>query len=253
MTGRLSLAAQPWLADHVVMGRVVLAGTALVDLAIRAGDAVGCALVEELTMQTPLVLPEQGAVQVQVVVAGPEDEGAAGRCGVYARPGAWPGEPGEPMTGPAACLRGAGCWPAISPRSRSGGQAAGFGSVAGAAGARVHGRMIEGLYERLALAGYGVRAGVPGAGRGCGGGPGRCSLRRGWVSRLRLTLGCSGCIRGCLMRCCTRSCWPGFRRTWRAWVRAGPDCCCRNFAWSGVSLHAAGASVLRARLVPAVT
>ena len=41
-TGRLSLQTQPWLADHAVTGTVLLPGTALVELAIRAGDEVGC-------------------------------------------------------------------------------------------------------------------------------------------------------------------------------------------------------------------
>ncbi len=68
LTGRLSTAAQPWLADHVVLGRVVLPGTAFVELALRAGEQVGCATVAELTLEAPLVLPERGAVQVQVSV-----------------------------------------------------------------------------------------------------------------------------------------------------------------------------------------
>uniref|UniRef100_UPI0007C53200 type I polyketide synthase n=1 Tax=Streptomyces sp. RTd22 TaxID=1841249 RepID=UPI0007C53200 len=73
--GRLSLASHPWLADHVVMGRVLVPGTAFVELAIRAGDEVGCDRVEELTLAAPLVLPEQGAVQIQVFVGAPDDTG----------------------------------------------------------------------------------------------------------------------------------------------------------------------------------
>ena len=42
LTGRLSLAGQPWLADHAVAGAVLLPGTAFVELAVRAGDAAGC-------------------------------------------------------------------------------------------------------------------------------------------------------------------------------------------------------------------
>ncbi|MFE6780564.1 SDR family NAD(P)-dependent oxidoreductase, partial [Streptomyces sp. NPDC057676] len=76
LTGRLSLATHPWLADHVVMGSTLLPGTAFVELAIRAGDQVGCDLVEELTLEAPLVLPEEGAVRLQVWV-GAED--ASGR------------------------------------------------------------------------------------------------------------------------------------------------------------------------------
>ena len=36
LTGRLSLAAQPWLADHVVAGRVLVPGAALAEMAVRA-------------------------------------------------------------------------------------------------------------------------------------------------------------------------------------------------------------------------
>ncbi|MHA7962450.1 type I polyketide synthase, partial [Streptomyces sp. L500] len=50
-------------------------GTALVELALRAGDEVGCAGLEELTLAAPLVLPEQGGVQVQVRVGEPDDAG----------------------------------------------------------------------------------------------------------------------------------------------------------------------------------
>ena len=57
LTGRLSVAAQPWLADHAVAGAVLLAGTTFVELALRAGDQVGCGQIEELTLHTPLVLP----------------------------------------------------------------------------------------------------------------------------------------------------------------------------------------------------
>ncbi|MGQ0838459.1 SDR family NAD(P)-dependent oxidoreductase, partial [Actinokineospora sp.] len=74
-TGSLSLVAQPWLADHVVAGSVLFPGTALLDLAIRAGDEVGCNRVDELTLAEPLVLPAVGAVQVQLRVAAPDDRG----------------------------------------------------------------------------------------------------------------------------------------------------------------------------------
>jgi polyketide synthase 7 len=86
LTGRLSVAAQPWLADHAVAGAVLFPGAGFVELAIRAGDEVGCGLVEELTLSAPLVVPTVGGVQVQVVV------GAGGESGrravsVYSRAG----------------------------------------------------------------------------------------------------------------------------------------------------------------------
>ncbi|MCV7167979.1 type I polyketide synthase, partial [Mycobacterium stomatepiae] len=68
LTGRLSLAAQPWLADHAVAGVVLFPGAGFVELALRAGDEVGCSVVDELTLSAPLLLPAADGVQVQVVV-----------------------------------------------------------------------------------------------------------------------------------------------------------------------------------------
>ncbi|KAA2257252.1 SDR family NAD(P)-dependent oxidoreductase [Solihabitans fulvus] len=74
LAGRLSLAAQPWLADHVVAGKPLVPGTALLELAIRAAEEAGCDTVEELTLEAPLVL-SAGGVRVQVIVGEPEDTG----------------------------------------------------------------------------------------------------------------------------------------------------------------------------------
>ncbi|MFD5388232.1 type I polyketide synthase [Streptomyces sp. NPDC127074] len=74
-TGRLSLLTHPWLADHAVMDTVLLPGTAFVELALRAGHEAGCDTVEELTLQAPLVLPEQGAVQMRLELAAADEAG----------------------------------------------------------------------------------------------------------------------------------------------------------------------------------
>ncbi|WP_203759473.1 type I polyketide synthase, partial [Actinoplanes octamycinicus] len=68
LTGRLALDTHPWLADHVVLGSVLLPGTAYVDLALRAGDEAGCPVLSDLVQEAPLVLPDQGGVRLQVVV-----------------------------------------------------------------------------------------------------------------------------------------------------------------------------------------
>ncbi|GAA4526058.1 type I polyketide synthase [Amycolatopsis samaneae] len=68
LTGRLSVDTTPWLADHRVFGGMVLPGTGQVELALRAAGEVGCQVVEELTLEAPLTLPERGGVAVQVVV-----------------------------------------------------------------------------------------------------------------------------------------------------------------------------------------
>ncbi|MFF4324746.1 type I polyketide synthase [Streptomyces sp. NPDC001568] len=99
-TGRLSLDTHPWLADHAVAGSVVLPGSAFVELAIRAGDRVGCDLLEELTLHAPLVLPPHGGVQLQLWVGAPD---ATGRrpLGVHSRP-----EPEADATGSEADAAG---------------------------------------------------------------------------------------------------------------------------------------------------
>ncbi|TWF73645.1 type I polyketide synthase [Kitasatospora viridis] len=93
LTGLVSLRAQPWLADHAVGGTVLLPGTALVELALRAGESVRLRALDELTLEAPAVLPEQGALRLQVVV-GPAEEQGARRVTVHSRPdGADPAEP----------------------------------------------------------------------------------------------------------------------------------------------------------------
>ncbi|MFJ9025010.1 SDR family NAD(P)-dependent oxidoreductase [Streptomyces sp. NPDC102259] len=81
-TSRLSLATHPWLAGHRIQNRVLVPGTAYVDLAIRAGDQFGHGVLDELVIESPLVLPAEGAVRVQVAVGGTD---ATGRrpVGVY--------------------------------------------------------------------------------------------------------------------------------------------------------------------------
>ncbi|MHC1403018.1 SDR family NAD(P)-dependent oxidoreductase, partial [Mycobacterium avium] len=76
LTGRLSSASQGWLADHAVGGVVLFPGAGFVELAIRAGDEVGCGIIDELNLAAPLVLPAGGSVAIQVVIDGPDDSGA---------------------------------------------------------------------------------------------------------------------------------------------------------------------------------
>jgi acyl transferase domain-containing protein/acyl carrier protein len=74
-TGRISLQSQPWLADHVVMGSVLLPGSALVELALHAGSELGCGALEELVLEAPLRIPARQSVQLQVLVAEPDEQG----------------------------------------------------------------------------------------------------------------------------------------------------------------------------------
>ncbi|MER7282887.1 type I polyketide synthase [Dactylosporangium sp. NPDC000244] len=85
LTGRLSLAAQPWLADHAIGDVVVVPGTALVEMAVRAGDEVGAAVLEELSLVAPLAVPPAGGVAVQVRV-GPADASGRRALTISSRP-----------------------------------------------------------------------------------------------------------------------------------------------------------------------
>ncbi|MFC9249733.1 type I polyketide synthase, partial [Streptomyces sp. NPDC057136] len=85
LTGRLSLQSHGWLADHAVLGTVLLPATAFVDLAIEAADQVGCDVLDELTLEAPLVLPQRGAVQLRVTVGEADDAGRRSLT-VHSRP-----------------------------------------------------------------------------------------------------------------------------------------------------------------------
>ncbi|WP_435056392.1 type I polyketide synthase [Streptomyces venezuelae] len=92
-TGRISVCTQPWLAEHTLSGAAVLAGAAFVELAVRAGDQAGCGHIEELTLDTPLALPADGGVRIQVLVEEP-DAGGRRAFTVSARPDGAPAEDG---------------------------------------------------------------------------------------------------------------------------------------------------------------
>ncbi|MFJ4408064.1 SDR family NAD(P)-dependent oxidoreductase [Streptomyces sp. NPDC088910] len=138
LTGRLSTATHPWLADHRVGGRLLLPGTAFVELALHAADLAGCGTVAELTLGSPLVLPERGNVQVQLSVAAPDARGRR-ELEVHARP-----EGGET---PAEWTRHATATLAPAADAADGGADAALGGTAwpppGAVAADT-----EGMYER---------------------------------------------------------------------------------------------------------
>ncbi|MFE5331961.1 SDR family NAD(P)-dependent oxidoreductase [Embleya sp. NPDC056575] len=85
LTGQLSRRTHPWLLDHGLGDTVLLPGTAFVELAIRAGDEVGCERLAELTCEVPLVLPAHGGVDLRVTVAEPDGSGRR-PLAVHARP-----------------------------------------------------------------------------------------------------------------------------------------------------------------------
>nr|WP_317633551.1 SDR family NAD(P)-dependent oxidoreductase [Streptomyces sp. HUAS 15-9] len=72
-TGRLSPADMPWIAEHTVGGVPVLPVAAFVELALSAGRQAGFPHLEQLDVDAPLVLVEQGAVRIQVQVGAGDD------------------------------------------------------------------------------------------------------------------------------------------------------------------------------------
>ncbi|MFF1506448.1 SDR family NAD(P)-dependent oxidoreductase [Streptomyces sp. NPDC058326] len=138
LTARLGRRTHPWLADHAVLGSVLLPGTAFLELAAHAGARTGTPRVAELTLLAPLVIPEEGRSEVQVVVAAPGDDGQRALT-VHARTES-PDGTTEPWT-----LHATGT---LAPH---GGASA---SAAGRTVAEAEPLAVEGCYDGLATAGY---------------------------------------------------------------------------------------------------
>ncbi|WRZ87656.1 type I polyketide synthase [Streptomyces sp. NBC_01007] len=85
LSGRLSLTTHPWLADHAVLGTVIVPGAAMIEMVLQAADHADADHIDELTLQAPLVLPETGGLQVQVVVGAPLDGGGARPVALHSR------------------------------------------------------------------------------------------------------------------------------------------------------------------------
>ena len=73
-TGALSLESHPWLAEHTVGGAPLFPGTGFLEMAFHAGHRVGCPRIEELVIEAPLVL-EAAAARVQFAVTAPDETG----------------------------------------------------------------------------------------------------------------------------------------------------------------------------------
>jgi polyketide synthase 7 len=221
LTGRLSTAAQPWLADHAVGGTVLFPGAGFVELMLRAGDEVGCSVVEELMLAAPLVLPAAGGVRLQVVV-GPALESAHRAVSVYSA-GLQPDSgwvlhaQGELSAGSIEPPTDLSVWPPIGATAVD----------------------VSGGYERLAALGYEY-------------GPAFRGLQAMWRRDREIfaevavpqdagvTVGGYG-IHPVLLDAALHALGIG----------DGQDQTVLPFSWQGVCLHAAGAARVRVRLAPA--
>ncbi|MGJ6964981.1 SDR family NAD(P)-dependent oxidoreductase, partial [Streptosporangium sp. G11] len=222
-TARLSARTHPWLADHAVGETVLFPGTGLVELAVRAGDQAGCARVEELTLEAPLVLAGQGGVQVQVVVGAPDDSGARA-VSVYGRAEDTPAD--EPWTRHATGL--------LAPSGPAGDFDLAEWPPPGAEPVET-----DGLYDRL-------------TGLGLNYGPAFRGLTAAWargdevfaeialpdpVAADASQFGIHPALLDAALHALALS-------------DASAEHAALPFTWSGVELHAAGASGLRVRVIP---
>ncbi|MEU1557332.1 type I polyketide synthase [Streptomyces scabiei] len=223
-TSRLSVRTHPWLADHGVYGTALLPATALLELAVRAGDQVGCGQVEELTLETPLVIPAQGSVSLQLTVGAPDSTGAR-PLSVHTRPGdtddtGWTCHargllvPTADETEPADTMT----WPPAGAQPVS----------------------IDGLYERFAEGGFGY-------------GPAFQGLREVWrlgdevyaeaslPSEQQAEAAKFGLHPALLDSALHSLIFGVLEGTTQGWL---------PFSWNGIRLHASGARAVRIRLTP---
>jgi pimaricinolide synthase PimS1 len=229
LTGRLSLQTHPWLADHAVHGSAILPGTGFVEMALKAAEQVGAAQVEELTLEAPLVLPERGAVQVQVSVGAAEENGSR-TIAIHSRPEDTD-EPEREWTSNATGVLGAaddelpepiGEWPP--------------------AGAEPLG--VDDLYERIADLGVEYGPAFQGA---------RAAWRRGDEFFAELELGedqASQAERFAIHPALLDAAFHPLAAATETGGE-GSDGPKVPFAWNGVRLHRGGAAKLRVALLPA--
>ncbi|MFE6894399.1 type I polyketide synthase [Streptomyces sp. NPDC057694] len=231
LTGRLSPVAQSWLGDHAVGGVTLIPGTALVELALRAGDEVGCGRLDDLTLEAPLILPPESTVQVQVAVGAPDEHGVR-PVHVYSRPQP---DPQHAQSADAGWIRHAGGL--LSPGVLSPAPAADFITWPPRDAEPLE---IEGFYENLEDRGYEYGPAFQGL---------RSAWRRGDEVFAEVALpeqqaseadgfGMHPALLDAALHAIglTSLVADGATRL--------------PFAWSGVSLYATGATALRVRIAP---
>ncbi|GAB3412741.1 SDR family NAD(P)-dependent oxidoreductase [Flindersiella endophytica] len=75
LTGRVSLATHPWVADHRVGEQILLSGTAVLDMVACASREVEAGQLEQLVLEAPLIVPEDGEIQLRVLLAAADADG----------------------------------------------------------------------------------------------------------------------------------------------------------------------------------
>ncbi|MFJ2420614.1 type I polyketide synthase, partial [Streptomyces brevispora] len=234
LSGRISLRTHPWLADHAVAGTVLLPGAAFAELAVRAADEAGCHTVEELTLQSPLLMPADTAVRLQVRVGAADAHGSRSldlfSCREDATPPHWTAHATGVLTAdattrkppPAPAPDDAGSWPPP-------------GAVP---------IPVDDLYERFHASGYGY-------------GPAFRGLTSAWrrgdeiftevhlpedQHRSSSAFGVHPALLDAALQ--------GLFLRAQPETGPGPDRPSAGlpFSWSGVRLHASGATALRVRL-----
>ncbi|WP_442929756.1 type I polyketide synthase [Micromonospora sp. WMMC250] len=229
LTGRLSLQSHPWLAEHTVAGTVLLPGTAFIELAVRAGEELGCRRIDELTLQMPLVLPDHGGIAVQVRVGSADDKGRRA-VSVHSRPdgdsggGAWTAHAAGILAATAVSAATAPSEPVAWPP------------------AHATPIDVDGVYERLAALGVDY-------------GPAFVGLRRAWRTDTatfaevalppQITDQASRyAVHPALMDAALHA----VALPQQADAAADVETPALPFAWAGVTVHAAAATSLRVRI-----
>jgi polyketide synthase 12 len=224
LTGRISLSQHPWLADHEVFDRVILPGSAFLELALAAAERSGLDRVEELMLEAALALPASGAVAVQLTVGAPDEMGRR-PIALHAR--ADDGTTDLPWTRHATGILG----PAVpsAPVDLRAWPPEGAAAIS-----------LDGLYERLSGAGLGFESAFQG-------------LRAAWrrddetFAEVRLPEGAAtDASRFGLHPALLDSVLHAAALD----IADGQGPVRLPFSWGGVSLSAAGATALRARLTP---
>ncbi|MEU1400354.1 type I polyketide synthase [Micromonospora zamorensis] len=228
-TGRLATALQPWLTDHTVLGTAILPGTAFVEMAAHAADHAGCGQVEELTLEAPLVIPDDSGTQLQVRV-GPADADGRRTLSVHSRPDR---DDNGPWTRHAAGT--ASSVPVGEPDADETWPPTDATPIA-----------VDFLYDFLPQLGYGY-------------GPAFQGLRAAWqrgeeiyaevaLAEPTATEATRYGVHPALLDAATHA--MGLGMAAEAQQGLSPTQSRMPFSWTGIGLHATGAAVARVRIVP---